>query len=108
MRLNNNLLILLVNFSVYDLLADCIDRPFLNLIGLDVQESCELTVLEISFIGAQTANLHVCLLKNHLVFVKAFCLHKLVKLTQFFREILGISLGKQTKEFENILVFLYD
>lgn len=105
-RLDHDLLVLLVNFRVYDFVADCVDRPLLDIVGADVQKSRQLGVLKVSFVGVETADLHISLLQDHVVFVETLSSHELVELSEFFQEVLGIGLREQIQELEHILVFL--
>lgn len=107
-RLDYNFLLLLVDLGVDNLCGNSFDGPLLNLISCNVEQSRQVSVLEVSLVSRQRADLHIRLLKDHFFNCKALVSHQFREGAQCFFKELGISVGEQIQELEHFLLFLLD
>ena len=81
--LDDDLLVLLVDFCINNLPGNGFNRPLLHIICLDVEELGKLGVLEVGLLSVERANLHIRFFEDHLVFFELFGFHEFVELAKF-------------------------
>lgn len=104
MAFNDNFFFDLINFCINNTSSNSFNSPLLNIIFLNIENICEISVLMIGVFKFQRTYLNILLLLDDIIHCQFFIIHQILEPWDFGLELLRISRCEETHEIKHLLV----